>query len=252
MNSHFAKKVLLGTTCFLAGLITAVGITSQAQSLRLELDAGVAGHTLGPESSWWYKNYTTNTKLLTSAYQIGALWTPIKSGAWSYGGRVGYANLGTVQSWNSFPIFEDGTQRDNRVNPNCNRQTLEGCIGAYNGQGKASGYYLGPVAERDFGGGVALGAEIGVYRYKSAWTVDSVRAVDGDGEPFCTFGGPWDYARGYHATSYIGAHARWEWLQFSARMYSNVHASRVDVHKDFVGMTSGPVWTLMLGLSIPL
>lgn len=220
--------------------------------LRLEGAVGIAKHTEAPEGSWWYQNYATDTKLLTSSYQLGAMWTPIRSGAWSYGARAGYANLGTVQSWNSFPIFEDGTHRDNRVNPHCNQSTLEGCIGAYNGQGKASGYYLGPMLERDFGGGVALGAELGAYRYKSAWTADQVRGVDPDGVPFCSFGGDWDYARGYHTTSYLGAHARWEWMQFSVRRYSNVRASRVDVNKDFVGMTSGGVWTLQIGVSIPL
>ena len=221
-----------------------------AQTLRLELGAGVATHQLAPEGSWWYDGFQTKTKLLTSAYQVGMLWTPIKSGAWSFGGRAGYANLGTVQSWNSFPIFEDGSHRDSRVNPNCNKHTLEGCVGAYNGQGKASGYYFGPAAERDFGGGVAIGGEVGAIKYKSAWTADQVRGVESDGEPFCAFGGDWDYARGYHWTSYIGAHARWQWLQISARRYSSVMASRAEINPMFVGMTSGPVWTVMLGASI--
>lgn len=234
-------------------IVAALACSSAAASdLRLEVNAGVARSHLANEGAWWYEGFDTKTKLTTSSYSLGALWTPLKRGAWAFGARVGYANLGTVQSWNSFPIFEDRTHRDSRVNPNCDRSNLEGCVGAYNGQGKASGYYFGPAVERDFGGGVVIGAEAGVYSYKSAWTADSVRAVEANGEPWCTFGGDWDYARARHVTSYVGASARWEWLQISARRYSQVHASRAEVDPMFVGMTSGAVWTVMLGVSIPL
>lgn len=245
------KHTAIGLLCFLLGLIGGLTGAGQTQTLRLELGAGIADHTLAPEGSWWYEGYETKTKLTTPSHQVGLIWTPIQRGAWSIGGRLGYANLGTVQSWNSFPIFEDYSDKDHRVNPNCNKENLHGCVGAYNGQGKSSGYYLGPVIERDFSG-VALGAEFGGYRYKSAWTADSVRGVEPDGTPFCAFGGDWDAARAYHWTSYIGAHARWQWLQISVRRYSNVHASRAEVDPMFVGMTSGPVWTVLAGLSIPL
>ena len=239
----------------LAIAAAAIGLQScdaKAAHPRLEGNIGLATHQLAPEGSWWYEGFDTKTKLVTGSYSLGLLWTPIKSGSWSYGGRAGYANLGTVQSWNSFPIFEDGSHRDSRVNSNCNHSNLEGCVGAYNGQGKASGYYFGPVAERDFGGGVAIGGEIGAYKYKSSWTADSVRAVETNGEPWCVFGGDWDLARGHHWTSYLGAHARWEWLQISARRYSSIKASRTDAHPDFVGMTNGPVWTVMVGVSVGL
>lgn len=234
-------------------LAACASLSAQAAApVRVELGVGIARSSLAPEGSWWYDGFDTKTKLTTLSHKAGLMWAPLKSGAWSYGGRVGYANLGTVQSWNSFPIFEDGTRRDSRVNPNCNHSNLEGCVGAYNGQGKASGYYLGPVAERDFGGGVAIGGEIGAIKYKSSWTADSVRAVDANGQPWCTFGGDWDLARGYHWTSYIGAHARWEWLQFEVRRYSSIGASRAEINPMFVGMTSGAVWTAQVGVSIQL
>lgn len=233
--------------------LLAAALSSPALAeVRLELGVGMAIHTLAPEGSWNYNGYRRDMKLMTHSYSVGVGWTIWEIGAWHYGVRAGYANLGVVQSWNTFPIFEDGSQRDNRVNPNCNRQTLEGCIGAYNGQGHASGYYFGPMVERNFGGGVFIGGEFGGYKYKSAWTADNVRAVDSQVEPFATFGGDWDYARGYHVTSYLGAHARWQWVKLEVRRYSNVRASRVDVHPDFVGMTSGAVWVFQVGATIPL
>lgn len=245
------KQSLLVLSGLLVGYIGGMGAIGHSQTLRLELNAGIATHALAPEGSWWYEGFDTKTKLTTGSYSAGAIWTPIKRGDWTFGGRVGYANLGTVQSWNSFPIFEDGTHRDARVNPNCNHANLEGCTGAYNGQGKASGYYLGPVAEKNFGG-FSVGGEFGVFKYKSSWTADSVRGVDANGQPWCTFGGDWDLARAEHVTSYLGAHLRIDWLQVSARRYSSVIASRASVDPMFVGMTSGPVWTVMVGASIPL
>jgi hypothetical protein len=245
------KNAAIGITCFLLGLLGGMGAISHSSDVRFEMGAGVARHSLAPEGSWWYDGFDVKTKLTTSSYSFGVAWNPLHSGRWSYGARLGYANLGTVQSWNSFPIFEDFTEKDARVNANCDRETLHGCVGAYNGQGKSSGYYLGPVVERKVGD-LVLGGELGAFRYKSSWTADSVRAVEPNGDPWCTFGGDWDYARGHHATSYVGAHARWEWVHVSVRRYSNIRASRTDVHKDFVGMTSGPVWTMQIGLSIPL
>lgn len=245
------KNTAIGLTCFLLGILGGMGAIGRADGLRLELGAGVSRYSLAPEGSWWYDGFDTKNKLVVRSYQAGLAWLPLKSGAWSYGAKVGYANLGTVQSWNSFPIFEDGTHRDSRVNPNCNRSNLEGCVGSYNGQGKSSGYYFGPAVERAFGGEVSLGAEVGVYSYKSSWTADSVRGIE-NGEVWCAFGGDWDLARARHVTSYLGATARWEWLQLSARRYSSVHASRAEIDPMYVGLTSGPVWTVMVGLSIPI
>lgn len=244
------KQTAIGLVCFLAGIVGGMGAISHSQ-VRLEASAGIADHFLAPEGSWWYDGFDKKTKLTTGGYQAGLLWAPLKSGAWSFGARVGYANLGTVQSWNSYPIFEDHSSRDARVNSVCNPSTLAGCTGSYNGRGNSSGYYFGPVAERDFGGGVAFGAEFGAFRYQSSWEADSVRVVE-NGQPVRAFDGTWDYARGYHVTSYAGASARWEWLQVSVRRYSNVHASRAEIDPMYVGMTSGPVWTVMVGLSIPL
>lgn len=249
------KQTVIGLTCFLAGIITAIGITSQAQSLRLELSAGISKHALAPEGTWWYSGFDTNAKLVTPGYTAGLLWTPIKKGDWLLGARVGYADLGRVRATNSFPVYEDGTHRDARVNPSCNRTTLEGCTGKFDGSGKTKGWYLGPAFERDFGGGVALGGEIGVYRYRSAWVAGNVRIEDGNGGEFIppAFDGfTWNSANGEHTTSYVGANARWNYLYVYARRYSMVHASQVEVSHDFIGMTSGPVWTVMVGLSIPL
>jgi hypothetical protein len=249
------KSTVIGLTCFLLGLAGGIGAISHSQTLRLEIGAGVAKHQLAPEGSWWYEGFDTKTKLLTGSYEAGLAWFPIQRGDWLIGGRAGYFNTGTVKAQNSFPIFEDRTNRDARVNPVCDKQTYEGCTGKFSGQGKASGWYIGPAVEKSFGKDWSVGGEIGAFFYSSAWTADTLRVFDNDGTEFTPPGQEhygWDNARERHVTPYAGLNARYQWVYVSTRVYGNVRAARTDVNPEFVGMTSGPVWSVMAGLSIPL
>lgn len=216
---------------------------------RLEIAAGFTKHKLAPEGAWHYDGFETDTRLLVGSYAVGLLWTPIKAGDWLIGARGGYANLGKVHAMNSFPIFERGPG-DARINPVCDRATLYGCTGRFNGTGTTKGWYLGPAIERNFGS-VAVGAEAGAYIYHSNWIARDLRVVDGGQEfiPPMWEGFVWDSAKGQHITPYVGANARWNNFFVSGRYYSQVHAARTELHPDFIGMTSGPVWSVMAGLS---
>lgn len=237
------------------GLLLGVGYTALAQTLRLEATVGVSQHALAPEGSWHYSGFPTNNKLLAGSYTVGLQWMPIKRDVWSFGLRGGYADLGKVKANNEFPIHEDWTNKDARVNPSCNKTTLDGCTGRFEGQGTTRGIYLGIVAERDFGGGVALGGELGAYHYKASWKARNVMVLDDyrdEFKPLVWDGFVWNEADSKHTTPYIGAHARWHYLLIAGRIYGNVHASRSEVNPGFIGMTDGIVWSFLVGLSLPL
>lgn len=221
--------------------------------LRLELGAGVAQSRLAPEGSWWYAGFATHTELRTRAFSVGGSWLPLARGPYRLGLRAGYSDLGTVKASNEFPIFEDGSSRDARVNPTCDRATLAGCTGKFQGRGPTKGWSFGPVIERDFRG-VTLGAEAGVFYYRAKWVATEFRAVDEHGEfvPGNFANLRWDELNKPHATWYIGATARWKLFFVQARRYALVHAADTERGKDFIGMTSGPLWSLMAGVAIAL
>lgn len=242
--------LILEAALILCGVAMAqIGWSNQAP--RFELTTGFTKHKLAPEGAWHYEGFETDTKLFVGSYQAGLLWLPIKHGDWGYGFRIGYADLGKIRASNSFPIYEDYSNADARVNPVCNRSTLEGCVGKFDGEGKTRGWYIGPAVERDFGGGVGIGLEVGAYIYHSNWTVGNLRVVDGDEfVPAVWEGFKWDSAKGQHITSYVGANVRWQNLFIAGRYYSQVHAARTDLNPAYIGMTSGPVWSLMAGISV--
>jgi hypothetical protein len=239
---------------FKAGMVAVALLVSAAvqAEVRLELATGVAKHQLAPEGSWWYEGFQTNVRTRTSAFSVGLLWTPIERGRTRLGLRAGYSDLGRVTADNAFPIYEDWSMADARVNPNCDRATLAGCTGKYHGAGKAKGFYIGPALDRDFGG-LTLGVEGGLFLYRSEWVAINARAVDGAGE-FIPPGWDqirWDHVRNHHGTWYGGLNARWRGLFVTWRRYSNVRAADTSKGFEYVGMTSGPVWSFMVGASLP-
>lgn len=238
------KKILIAV----AALLFASPVYAE---LRLEATAGVAKHGLAPEGSWWYDGFETNNQLQTSAFAVGLLWTPWEWRGYRLGMRGGYSDLGTVKANNHFPIYEDGSIHDARVNSNCDRTTLSGCTGKYRGAGTTKGFYFGPAGERDFGP-VTLGAEVGLFMYRSKWVAINARGVDSAGE-FMPAGWDrtqWDQVRNDHGTWYAGVNARWNGWFVSYRHYANVRAADTSKGFEYVGLTSGPVWSLMVGASL--
>lgn len=267
------RQTISGLALFLLGLIGGMAAHSGAQNLpslapekpwsyqpedlRLELGTGFTKHRLAPPGAWHYEDdgFQSAMKLLVGSYQVGLRWMPIKRGDTLIGIRVGYADLGKIHASNSFPVIEDRSNADARVNPVCDHATLHGCTGRFDGVGQTRGFYIGPAIERDFGGGVVLGIEGGLLGYESYWRAGNIRVVDGTTEftpPMWGQNFTWDSARGYHVTPYVGANARWHNVYFAGRLYSQVHAADTAKCADCIGMTSGPVWSVMVGYSTDL
>ena len=231
-------------------LCTALPVAAQ-DSWRIEGAYGVCKHSLANEGSWHYDGYEKNMQLRPACYQFGASWLR-QTGAWGTGLRLAYVDLGKVKADNEFPIVEDGGPDDHRVNNDCQYAktgSYARCKGRFQGEGSTYGISLGPIVERNLGP-VTLGAETGVYSYRSSWVVR-------DGHVQCTSPdcsmsntGEWDYARGTHQTWYAGASARVHWLTVGVRRYANVHASQAAKNPGYIGMTSGPVWQFAVGGNI--
>ena len=221
---------------------------ANAEGLRLEAGIGLSHHKLAPEGSWWYEGFEQDTKLTTPTWQLGLAY--FKNG---WGIRGGYTDLGTVKASNQFPVVEDHSSADARVDPNCNRQTLAGCTGQFTGRGPTKGWYVGPAYEHRFGS-FTYGAEFGVFRYSAKWVATNWTVVDAQGEftPAQWSGFEWNEVDKWHTTWYAGGNLRWKDLFLQARRYAAVHAANTDKGSAFIGMTSGPVWTVLAGISVDL
>jgi hypothetical protein len=210
--------------------VSSVALAENHDPLRFELQAGACKYHLAPEGSWWYEGYQTDVKLTVPCHQFGISWLSVKRGTWRFGIRGSYVDLGEVKANNDFPAVEDGSQNDNRVNP-----------------AGARGWTIGPVAERSFGRWTVSG-ELGAAHL---WTWWHVTQASIDGTPVNI---NWRYADGYKWTSYLGLGAHYSinkaWrVDLTGRRYSQVHASQAEVNSQYVGIFSGPVYSLMLGVS---
>ena len=233
----------------MAGIFT----SAHAEGLRIEAGAGAARYELAPEGSWWYDGFKQDTDLHPGTWHVGLAWFPISRGAWKFGMRGGYADLGIVKATNQFPIYEHGGQADARNNPNCNRDTLEGCTGQFKGRQPTKGLYFGPALERSFGS-FSLGGDVGIFVYRSKWIATDVKGVDAQGEfvPDAWVGYMQNEMDKTHTTWYAGANAKWKELFLQARRYGAVHAADTDKGPMYIGMTSGPVWTFTAGVSLEI
>jgi hypothetical protein len=267
------KQALVGITCFFAGLITAVGITSFAQfknaapraqrapamssepavaasatGLRLEGALGRCRHHLAPDSSWSYREwgtYENNMQVQPHCFQVGIVVLPYEWNSVKWGFRAAYVDLGRVTADNTFPLDEPEYFRAKDTRTPINSPT-----GRFHGYGTHRGLTLGLAAEKPMLG-LDFGVEAGLALLRNTWHVNlpGMSAMVGCRED-------WACADGNQITPYFGVNARYKIFYVSVRQYMSVHASnaRMNVpHSDlFTGPTSGPVTQVTIGVSIPL
>ena len=187
---------------------------ANAEGLRLEAGVGLSSHYLAPEGSWWYQGFNQDMNLTTKTWQIGVAYFA-KNG---FGIRGGYTDMGTVKATNEFPVIEDHSQADARVNPNCNHATLAGCTGKFTGRGPTKGWYAGPAFEKRFGS-FTYGAELGAFYYQARWVVSDISLSDGF-TPDGWVGLQINEFNKWHTTWYAGGNLRWKDLFLQARRYA--------------------------------
>lgn len=244
------KQTVIGITCFLLGLAGGMGLISHAgdyQDFRIEVLGGTCQHRLAQDASWSYRewgDYQTNMQLNPDCLQAGFSWMPKwkELGGHRMGLRFAYVNLGKIVAHNTFPADEP-----EYMNAKAEGRPINSPTSAFEGHGGSKGITYGLASEFNVKG-VHVGPEAGIATLYSKW-----RAYfwNNEEEVFgCGVG--WACADGWHSTLYAGMTVRYEWLMFSTRRYFNVHASQAEKNPLFIGPTTGPVDTFLVGLSIPL
>ncbi len=244
------KQTAIGLTCFLLGLAGGMVAVSNAEPVRVEALGGQCKHRLAPDSSWHYQygGYETNMELSMKCAQLGFSFLPYEYRNLKWGYRFNYVHLGHVKADNTFPLDEKEYFRAKETGTQVNSPTAR-----FRGQGSTKGITVGLASEYPVLG-LHVGPEVGIAALYSTWHTDIAK------ESWTTYAAPltgcraddWACADGWKATIYMGLTLRYGWLSVSARRYENVHASQSEKNPLFIGPTTGPVDTLMIGLSIPL
>jgi hypothetical protein len=248
MGRGISRGLVVFFAGLLAGLSAGVGVNAfsgEETPLRIEALAGHCKHRLGPDSSWHYQygGYQTNMDMTPNCIQAGLSYLPFKYRDLRLGFRVAYVDLGDIKAHNTFPVDEKEYFRAREAGEPVNSATAR-----YQGQGGARGLTLGLASEYPVGP-FKIGPEAGAAFLYARW---SVMVADGvqDISPGCRY--DWSCANGWKVTPYFGVTARYEWLEVSFRRYANVHASRTERRDYFIGPYTGPVDSVMVGISIPL
>ena len=233
-------------TGLVVGLLLAVGFTSIASDIRLEAAGGSCQHRLAPDASWSYRewgDYQTKMRLKPNCYQVGLSWLPWQRGATRYGIRIGYVDLGRIKADNEYPVDEQAYFIAKETRTPVNSATAR-----FQGTGGSRGFTAGFAAETPMGA-FHIGPEIGMAMLYARWHVQfpgfGAAVASGCRED-------WACADGWHATWYVGATARYQWLFVSYRRYMNVYTSQSEKNPLFVGPTTGPVDQVLVGISVPL
>lgn len=238
------RTAVIATSCFLLGLVAGMGAISSASDIRFEAMGGTCQHRLAQDASWSYRewgNYETNMNIKPACYQLGVSWMPKWGGETRLGLRISYVDLGKITADNTFPQDEKAYFQAKESGTPVNSTTSR-----FQGHGGTRGITYGLASEFPVGP-LQVGPEAG-----AAWLFSRWKAFFPDKEEErsgCGIG--WSCADGWHATMYVGATVRYEWLMFSYRRYFNAHASKASENPLFIGPTTGPVDQFVVGLSIP-
>jgi hypothetical protein len=218
------------------------------EPLRFEAQGGICEQTRDSMGVWWNGHYPTQIDVTDACLQVGVSQTPWKLGNYRLGWRAAYVNLGRVEFDNTFAMRDD-EQFNNPTGADCDPlDGMKGCVGRGIAGGATYGVTLGAVGERDFGK-LTLGAEAGAFYYYSEFNV-TVYNVPQNGD--APFGGPYSLQfAGWALTPYAGLQARYGIFTLSSRVYAKVVAHEPGCG-GCSGITNGPAWSVMGGVSIPL
>lgn len=129
------KQILIGSLCFMAGLVSAVGITSFAQQKGLEFRAetGNCNYGRSPDGMFYQSTQQTNNQLKPgcSAFSIAGLFDDVN------GWRIGFHDFGTIRARDNRFMRRDDEIR--ATTGPCDPATLSGCKGTMYGEGGMKG-----------------------------------------------------------------------------------------------------------------
>lgn len=246
------RQALIGTLCFLAGLISAIGINSLADNgVRLDAAMGQCRYSPSPDGMWWQRDEPHSNRYKTNnCFQPGIHFqlNPV------YGINIRYVDLGTAKlnalAWvcdNDDCTTLDKSQANRQ---DCKEGFAKNCLARWTSQGGVKGVSLSADAQVMRVGQVGLEAEAGVLVYQAKWhaqVTDS--ACNGDG---C----PWSLHVTQRSSTYASPltalYLRWH-ISKDASVYAGTQIYwRTAQHTDISPGINGRAQTWIAGLSINL
>jgi hypothetical protein len=249
MSERMQEMAAGAALAILLGLFTIFSSPSaRASDLRYEASIGQCKYGKAQDGTWWKDGYQTETDLKTNCGSVGISQMVFDlPHASALGWRASYVDFGIARAHTFVPVRDDQAN-DFPSGANCDvTNNFSGCVGEYRQSGKARGFTLGPVLEKRFNA-ITVGIESGLYYYYSYWAVDAT--IPGPGTcPTCApMPWSWDGARGWHTTWYVGAQVEYEGLFLRARRFNATYASQAEVNPLFIGLISGPLYSVEAGV----
>lgn len=161
------KQALIGTTCFLAGFLGAIGMSGNAEVLKLELEGGVGQAKVCclTDGVWWQSQRGEfQGDLKPTTLELGA-----RLRYSGYGLHAAYLDLGNVTSNNVATMRDDNANNYDPSQP-CNDHERSNCLGTFVGSQKVKGVLAGLGYRFDYRG-FGIEPELGYYFYRSKWNI---------------------------------------------------------------------------------
>ena len=212
-----------------------------AEPLRFETQMGICNQGLAPDGIWWSSLYPTDIDRRSFCWQAGISQAPWKYQDWSFGWRAAYVDLGKVTADNQWSYLEPQRYYEGT---DCDSATSEGCRGRGQIKQTTRGVTLGVLTEHK-AGDFTLGAEGGLYLYRSVFKVDISSTPDPSSVPSSSY--KWASNR---TTGYYGLSAQYGYLFATARVYSNIRATE-EYCQECGGITGGKAWQATMGVQVP-
>lgn len=251
------KQAILGTTCFMAGLVTAVTLSSHAgktefvkaieeTASRFSADAGYSDcrYTSAPDGQYYQKNQDFSQQLKSGCGTAGLSYR--LSPDWIFG--LHYVSLGTARTEAYAIAFEgdDAAQFKVGTDPNraeCQEGVKGNCAYGFRTSNKVYGFNFSAAYRLFNVGDVEFYGKGGMYLHRLV--------LHAQVEPTtCRDDCAWTLRMEQAATRLTptwGAMAKWKYFYASWERYENI-----GVHSPVTAGIKGSVEVKTIGVSIPL
>jgi hypothetical protein len=248
-----AVRTLALALAFLAGVVCSVALQSLAQP-RLEVGLGQTKFHAREDGTWWQSQYETHNDLTSASWRLAL--RDYFTGSRHFGWSLGYSYLGSFSGHNRASLWDEEVGRIPADGSACDFENKShGCLGWFNGSGKARGVTLGLTADRTIRG-LTFGVEGGVFVFRSSYDVtlhldQGINFDDSRGKfpPGSTY--EYNHATGTHGTWYVGYRASYGYLFAQVLSFHNVFEQGRGPGGD-VGLTGGRTKQVLVGISVPI
>ena len=212
-----------------------------AEPLRLEAQGGFCKQGVQGDGIWWSSLYEHEIDLRSECWQFGISKAPWAYNNWKLGWRTAYVDLGEIKANTVFTMLEPQYKTDGL---DCDKHTMEGCLGRGIIEGRTRGVSIGGLAEHKLGDW-RLGIEGGSYVYYSRFDV----VINSEPVPgkFAAQKQSWGDIL---VSPYLGLTANYAYFFATTRVYTVVQAHEHGCG-GCSGITGGSAYQIMVGIQVP-